>query len=197
MTSEKTGARSELRFDSDEIMDVAKVIRNISEDLEEKILAQRRGAFYLGPALTALGIEFAIKALQCHVRKGAAPDKGHDLLKLFQKLPEEVQVQLEDAWANRESPRGEMDCMAYLDMNRLENLVSPRGSRLEEVLKAHRGVFTKWRYGYELLREWYGPIERRKCFEFGERRPQTAALRHALKIIVEIYHRQRGATMAP
>lgn len=192
-------------IDPDDIIAVAKVIGGISEDLEEKIRANgqeieldpqhRRGAFYLVPALRALGIELAVKAMQCRVREGATPDKEHDLLKLFEQLPDQVRTELEEAWAKREWPRGEMNTMAYLDMNKLENLVRPRGSRLKEVLKAHRRVFTQWRYGYELLWRWYGrgqDVRTPKRYEFGERSPQAAALRDALKTIVETHCRGRG-----
>ena len=193
----------------DDIMAVAKSVRSISEDLEEKMLAnggderdpdqrssaEKRdtfmGAFYLGPALTALGIEFALKAWQCRVREGVTPDREHDLLKLFRKLPKEIQMRLEDAWAKREWPRGEMSRHAYLDMTSYEDLVTPRESRLEEVLKAHRRVFMKWRYGYELPGEWYGrgqDGQSRKRYEFGEYSPQTAALRDALKTIMAAYY---------
>ena len=218
MASEETGAQSDKWLvNSDHIMAVAKVIWDISEDLEEKTRAsggdeeqdpeQRTkaekkdtflGAFYLGPALTALGIEFALKALQCRVREGAFPDREHDLLKLFQKLPEEIRTQLEEAWAEREWPRGEMSRLAYLDMTKFEDLVMPRESRLEEVLKAHREVFTKWRYGYELLGEWYGRRQdgqSRRRYEFGEHSPQMAALRDALKTIMATYCRRPGRSV--
>ena len=110
MASEETGAQSDKWLvNCDDIMAVAKIIWDISEDLEEKIHpnggddkqdpGQRSGAekmdafmgaFYLGPALTALGIELALKAWQCRVREGAIPDLEHDLLKLFCKLPEGI-----------------------------------------------------------------------------------------------------------
>ena len=212
MASEETGAQSDKWLvNCDDIMAVAKIIWDISEDLEEKIHpnggddkqdpGQRSGAekmdafmgaFYLGPALTALGIELALKAWQCRVREGAIPDPEHDLLELFCKLPEGIQVQLEEAWANREWPRGEMDTLAYLDKNNLEDLLMPRESKLKEVLKAHRHVFKKWRYGYELLWIWRRQEQNgqsRKGYEFGECRPQTAALKDALKIIVTTYCR--------
>ena len=85
-----------------------------------------------------------------------------------------------------------MDTPAYLDMNNLEDLLMPRESKLKEVLKAHRQVFTKWRYGYELLWRWRRQEQNgqsRKGCEFGERRPQMAALKDALKIIVTTYCR--------
>ena len=214
MSSEETGARSDKGLvDCDDIMAQAKVIRDISEDLKEKSRAngeddkgglvqqwnaEKRdafmGTFYLEPALTALGIEFALKAWQCRVREGAFPDRGHDLLKLFQTLPEEIRVRLEDAWAERDWPRGEMSIHAYPDLT-IKDLVTPRESRLEEVLKAHRRVFEKWRYGYELPGKWYGPGQdgqSRKGCEFGEHSPQTAALRDALKTILATYYHQLG-----
>ena len=166
-------------------------IVNCMDNIKNETKVEFMGTIYLQPALTAFGLELVLKAFQSRENNWCIPKRGHDLVNLFCALSENCQMALEQAWATREFPRGEMTPIAYLDLSKRENLLNPRESSLKEVLKVHRNVFPMWRYGYEL----HWNLHKRRSgendgigCEFGDYQPQTAALKDALKTVIAAYY---------
>ena len=97
------------------------------------------GEILASAILLPLATEIALKAWQCRERKGA-PDRSHDLLKLFEGLSEDAQAQLEEGlpvWLDPWSIR--------LGVHE----VCPVGAGMRKVLEYHRQSFEHWRYLYE------------------------------------------------
>ena len=86
------------------------------------------------PVLLALATELALKAWQCRERNGKAPDKTHDLAKLFDALGDDARTLLERAMPAHPDP------MARL---------IPVYSGIREALNVNRKLFETWRYPYE------------------------------------------------
>ena len=86
------------------------------------------------PVLLALATELALKAWQCRERNGKAPDKTHDLAKLFDDLGDDARTLLERAMPAHPDP------MARL---------IPAYSGIREALNVNRKLFETWRYPYE------------------------------------------------
>ena len=86
------------------------------------------------PVLLALATEIALKAWQCRERNGKAPDKTHNLVKLFDGLGDDARTFLEHAMPAHPDP------MAHL---------TPVYSGIRQALNVNRDLFIAWRYPYE------------------------------------------------
>ena len=121
-----------------------------------------RGKILASAILLPLATEIALKAWQCRERKGA-PDRSHDLLKLFEGLSEDAQAQLEEGLP------------VWLDPLSIHELC-PVGAGMRKVLEYHRQSFEHWRYLYESsIGSFYAP-----------------ALNEALTVIIETYDRNHA-----
>lgn len=89
------------------------------------------GRFLAGPLLLALATEIALKAWQRRER-GAKPDHGHDLLKLFRALSADTRERI--------SARMVYPVMPY---------TVGVAVGIEAALAQNRSLFVDWRYGYE------------------------------------------------
>ena len=96
------------------------------------------GRIIAPPILLSLATEIALKALQCNER-GAAPDLGHDLLKLFEGLTEETKNWLESRFPTQP---------VYFDESRFP----PINAGLRDTLEYHKSAFLNWRYLHESVR---------------------------------------------
>ena len=117
------------------------------------------GRFLAGPILLALATEIALKAWQRRERAGA-PDRGHDLVALFEALSEEAQDTLEARCPNNVIPPA------------LE-VFGPIPSGMRRTLEIHKDTFERWRYAYEATEDHIWPD----------------ALDAALTAIIEAYER--------
>ena len=86
------------------------------------------------PVLLALATELALKAWQCRERNGKAPDKTHDLAKLFDDLGDDARTLLERAMPAHPDPMAPF---------------IPVYSGIREALNVNRKLFETWRYPYE------------------------------------------------
>ena len=85
------------------------------------------------PVLLALATELALKAWQCRERNGKAPDKTHDLAKLFDALGDDARTLLERAMPAYPDPMARFI----------------RFTAASESLNVNRKLFETWRYPYE------------------------------------------------
>lgn len=124
------------------MMETAKGLHRVADEMyksenspdSDRILFS--GKFVAVPVLMTLAMEIALKAWQCRERNGE-PDRKHDLLELFESLDETTQARLQER------------ALEYLHPT-LGPMFSPDRSGLEWVLWAHREVFRRWRYSYEM-----------------------------------------------
>ena len=86
------------------------------------------------PALLALAAEIGLKAWQCRERNGKAPDKNHDLVKLFDALGDDARTLLEHAMPAHSDPMARF---------------IPVYSGIKQALNVNRDLFIAWRYPYE------------------------------------------------
>lgn len=132
--------RRDERWDTYSMIRNAKSLQRVVKELErheseswtsDPLLFQ--GSGLAGSILLSLATEIALKAWQCRERKGA-PDRTHDLLRLFEGLERETQELLQakmPGWPGIP----EMSPFTY-------------GS-LAELLWSHRDSYTHWRYLHE------------------------------------------------
>lgn len=106
--------------------------RDVTSELAAKKWDEMVGYMVSAVVLQAFAIELVLKALggKC----GIAAAKSHDLLKLFQGLPESEQVA-----ANQ----------TYLMLVSENPALSDTKRNLADLLKAHKNDFQEWRYQYE------------------------------------------------
>lgn len=86
------------------------------------------------PVLLALAAEIGLKAWQCRERNGKAPDKNHDLVKLFDALGDDARTLLEHAMPAHSDPMARF---------------IPVYSGIKQALNVNRDLFIAWRYPYE------------------------------------------------
>ena len=126
-------------WDPQWVMEDARALRRVVEALHSQgaqsaeadpLLFQ--GKFWEAPILLSLALEVALKAWQRRDRQGT-PDRGHDLLELFEGLTPATQKRLEAKMPARGGRLGG----------------EPPGERLRALLSSHRTAFIKWRDSYE------------------------------------------------
>ena len=134
-----------------------------------------RGKFLAVPNLLSLATEIALKAWQCRERQ-AAPERTHDLLKLFHSLEQDTQEMLE-ARMRKVSPDSVWaEALRMQNLSLLEQeMFGANMHPLRDVLRSHCDVNIRWRYIHE---ESYGAQ-----FETGE-------MDLALTVIIDAYEKR-------
>ena len=131
-----------------------------------------RGKFLAVPNLLSLAIEIALKAWQCRERQ-KAPERTHDLLKLFQSLEQDTQEMLETRMRKVSPDSVWAEALRMQNLSPLEQeLLGAKMHPLRDVLHSHSDVNVRWRYIHE---ETYGAQ-----FETGE-------MDLALTVIIDAY----------
>ncbi len=133
-----------------------------------------RGTFLAVPNLLSLATEIALKAWQYRERQ-KAPERTHDLLKLFQSLEQETQEMLEARMrtVSPDSVWAEVPGMQNLSPIEQEVLATKMHS-LRDVLRSHSDVNIRWRYIHE---------ETSAQFE-------TPEIDRALTVIIDAYEKR-------
>ena len=134
-----------------------------------------RGRFLAVPNLLSLATELALKAWQCREQQ-KAPERTHDLLKLFHSLEQDTQEMLE-ARMRKVSPDSLWaDALSMQNLSPLEQeLLGAKMHPLRDVLHSHSDVNIRWRYIHE---ETYGAQ-----FETGE-------MDLALTVLIDAYEKR-------
>ena len=169
-------------WDADVMIENAKSLQRVVKELEnnrsepfsqDQLLFQ--GRFLAIPNLLSLATEIALKAWQCRERQ-KAPERNHDLLKLFQSLEQDTQEMLE-ARMRKLSPHSvwaEQPGMQNLRPD-VQDMFAAKKHPLRDVLRSHSDANIRWRYLHE---ESYGAQ-----FETGE-------MDLALTVIIDAYEKR-------
>ena len=126
------------------------------------------------PNLLSLATEIALKAWQCREQL-KAPERTHDLLKLFQSLEPDTQEMLE-ARMRKVSPHSvwtEASGVQNLSPD-VQDMFAARRHPLRDILRSHSDANMLWRYIYE---------EPEAKFETGE-------IDRALTVIIDAYEKR-------
>ena len=173
-------------WDSDSMIGNAKSLQRVARELEKNGQEAGQsdnwlfqGIVLAGPILLSLATEIALKAWQCSERE-KAPDRTHDLLKLFDSLKQDTQEMLEarmrkvsphSVWAGE--PR-------FRNLNPdLQDIWGARIQPLRAVLSSHCKAFQRWRYLYE---ESFAKFE-------------SAEIDRALTVIIDAYAERRRSSV--
>ena len=169
-------------WDADVMIEHAKSLQRVVKELEKnrsESFSQDRllfeGTFLTVPNLLSLATEIALKAWQCRERQ-KAPERTHNLLKLFQSLEQNTQEMLE-ARMRRVSPHSvwaeqpEMQNLGPFEQEMFAAKMHP----LRDILRSHSDANMRWRYLYE---EFYGT-------QF-----ETAEIDRALTVIIDAYEKK-------
>ena len=159
-------------WDTDFMMSNAKSLQRVVKELERNgsISPQSdqllfSGVFLAVPILLTFAIEIALKAWLFREQK-KAPDRTHDLLKLFDSLDPSTQEVLEER-------------MRSVEPYTIEHLFEegrPSYKPLRKLLSSHNNTFIDWRY----IHEYAGGVA------------QTASLDRALTVIIDAYYKRWG-----
>ena len=173
-------------WDVDSMIENAKALQRVVKELEKNksFPSDERGnrdrgtqdrLLFMGkllavPNLLSLATEIALKAWLCWEQK--APERTHDLLKLFQSLEQNTQEMLE-AKMRKVSPHS-----VWAGQPRMQNLgpleqamFAAKMHPLRDILRSHSDANMRWRYIYE---------EPEAKFE-------TAEIDRALTVIIDAY----------
>ena len=134
-----------------------------------------QGKFLAVPILLSLAIEITLKAWQCSERE-KAPERTHDLLRLFDSLKQDTQEMLESRM-RKVSPHSvwsEEPRMQNLNPD-LQDMLAARMHPFRDVLCEHRNANVHWRFLYE--KQW-------AKFE-------TTELDQALTVIIDAHDARR------
>ena len=136
---------------------------------EDRLLFE--GTFLAVPNLLSLATEIALKAWQYRERQ-KAPERTHDLLKLFQSLEQETQEMLEARMRKVSSESMWAEAPGMQNLSPLEQeMWGAKMHPLRDVLHSHSDVNIRWRYIHE---------ETSAQFETGE-------MGLALTVIIDAY----------
>ena len=126
----------EIFWPPDLIMREAMALHRLAEHLETERRAHGgvNTSTTAAPMLLAFAAELALKAWQCRERGGQAPDRTHDLVKLFDGLGEDARALLERAMP------AHPDFLAQL---------APVHAGIRGALDVNSHLFETWRYPYE------------------------------------------------
>jgi hypothetical protein len=97
-----------------------------------------QGQFIAAPVLLTLSMELALKAWWTREVKVTNVPKTHDLLKLFDGLPEQARIRLENSHPELPNPS--------------HPKLPPVRKGLRSILASNRTKFVDWRYQHELSR---------------------------------------------
>lgn len=170
------------RWDASSMIRNAKALQRVVKELEKnryKPFSQDRllfeGTFLAVPNLLSLATEIALKAWLCRERQ-KAPERTHNLLKLFQSLEQNTQEMLE-ARMRRVSPHS-----VWAEQPGMQNLgpfeqemFAAKMHPLRDVLHSHCDVYKHWRYLYEATSD--------QQFETGE-------MDLALTVLIDAYEKR-------
>ena len=168
---------------ADSMIENAKSLQRVANELDKNGQEAEQsdpwlfqGVFLASPILLSLATEIALKAWQ-YSERGRAPDRTHDLLKLFDSLKKDTREMLESkmrklsphsVWAEHPSTQ---------DLNRvLQDMLGARIDPLRKVLCSHCDAFQRWRYLYE--KESFAKFE-------------TAEIDRALTVLIDAYYERR------
>ena len=178
------------RWDADAMIRNAKALQRVVKELEKNkskpFPSDERGnrdrgtqdrLLFMGkllavPNLLSLATEIALKAWLCWEQK--APERTHDLLKLFQSLEQNTQERLEagmrkvsphSVWAGQPG----MQNLGPLEQEMFAAKMHP----LRDILRSHSDANVRWRYIHE---------ETSAQFE-------TAEIDRALTVIIDAYEK--------
>ena len=132
------------------------------------------GTFLAVPNLLSLATEIALKAWQCREQL-KAPERTHDLLKLFQSLEQETQEMLE-ARMRTVSPHSvwaEQPGMQNLRPD-VQDIFAAKRHPLRDVLRSHSDVNIRWRYIHEEISAQF----------------ETPEIDRALTVIIDAYEKK-------
>ena len=170
-------------WDADLMIENAKSLQRVAKELEKNRHEAGqsdnwlfRGMFLASPILLSLATEIAVKAWQCSERE-KAPDRTHDLLRLFDSLKQDTREMLE-AKMRKVSPHSvwaEQPGMQNLKPD-LQEMLAAKTHPLRDVLREHHNANAHWRYLYE-----------EKYFVKFE----TAEIDRALTVIIDAYYKRR------
>ena len=133
-----------------------------------------RGTFLAVPNLLSLATEIALKAWLCSERQ-TAPERTHDLLKLFQSLEQKTQKMLE-ARMRTVSPHSvwaEQPGMQNLRPD-VQDIFAAKKHPLRDVLRSHSDVNIRWRYIHEEISAQF----------------ETPEIDRALTVIIDAYEKR-------
>ena len=132
------------------------------------------GRLLTAPNLLSLATEIALKAWQCRERQ-TAPERTHDLLKLFDNLEQDTQEMLE-ARMRKVSPHSvwagqpEMQNLGPFE----QEMFAAKRHPLRDVLRSHSDAYEHWRYLYERPSAYF----------------ETAEIDRALTVIIDAYEKR-------
>ena len=133
-----------------------------------------RGTFLAVPNLLSLATEIALKAWQCRERQ-KAPERTHNLLKLFQSLEQNTQEMLEARMRKLSSSSVWVEAPGMQNLSQEEQeMFAAKMHSLRDVLRSHSDVNIRWRYIHE---------ETSAQFE-------TPAINRALTVIIDAYEKR-------
>lgn len=165
-------------FMMDNARSLQRVVQDIERDTKQSLESDPllfKGQLLAGPILLSLAAEIALKALLCW-EKNKAPERTHDLQKLYLSLGENTQDLLE-AKMRKVSPNS-----VWADKPGMQNLNSDiqdmfhaKMHPLRDVICSHRDSHMRFRYLYE---------KHEGRFEIGE-------INHALNVIIDVYYERR------
>ena len=134
-----------------------------------------RGKFLAVPNLLSLATEIALKAWQCREQL-KAPERTHDLLKLFQSLEQDTQEMLETRMRKVSPDSVWAEALRMQNLSPLEQeMLGANMHPLHDVLRSHSDVNIRWRYIHE---ESYGA-------QF-----ETVEMDLALTVIIDTYEKR-------
>lgn len=168
-------------WDADVMIENAKSLQRVVKELEKNIFEScpQDQLLFMGkhlavPNLLSLATEIALKAWQCRERQ-KAPERTHDLLKLFQSLGQNTQEMLE-ARMRRVSPHSvwaEQPGMQNLSQD-VQDMLGARMHPIRDVLRSHSDANIRWRYLYEQ----------------SSARFETIEIDRALTVIIDAYEKR-------
>ena len=169
-------------WDSDRMIENAKSLQRVAKELEKNGHEAGQsdnwlflGKVLAGPILLSLATEIALKAWQCSERE-KAPDRTHDLLKLFDSLKQDTQEMLE-ARMRKVSPHSVWSGdPRFRNLNPdLQDMFAAKKHPLRDVLCEQRYANVQWRYLYE------------KHFA----RFDSSEIDRALTVIIDAFYKKR------
>lgn len=115
-----------------------RVVNHLDTEADKEVTESLlfHGLVIVPPILLGLATELALKAL--HIREGGTRPKSHDLLELFDSLPERMRRRLHSKMPG---------------VPGIHPALPSVYPGIREVFQANRTVFVEWRYLHERIRE--------------------------------------------
>ena len=130
----KTSDPDSMMFSARSLQQVVNSFENGTDPTLDAYLFQ--GQFIAAPVLLALSMELALKAWWTREVKHRSVPKTHDLLKLFDGLPEQTRTRLENSHPELPNPS--------------HPKLPPVREGLRSILTSNSAKFVEWRYLHEL-----------------------------------------------